>query len=47
MVLEYGVADSPETVGFYSGIIESMFAVLNVVTSAFFTITSFLFSYFI
>ena len=35
MVLEYGVVDSPESVGFYSGTIQSMFAILNVVTSAF------------
>ena len=40
MVLENGVVDSPERVGFYSGTIQSMFAILNVVTSAFFAIIS-------
>lgn len=33
MILEYGIVDSPEQVGFYSGLIESLFAVLGLVTS--------------
>ena len=40
MVLEYGVVDSPESVGFYSGTIQSMFAIFNVVASAFSIIIS-------
>lgn len=33
MILEYGIVDSAEKVGFYSGLIESSFAVLGLVTS--------------
>lgn len=33
MILEIGVVDDPERVGFYSGIIESVFALMSFITS--------------
>lgn len=32
MILECGIVNSPEEVGFYSGLIESLFAILGLVT---------------
>ena len=33
MILENGIVDNPEDVGFYSGIIESVFAVMSFIAS--------------
>ncbi len=33
MILEIGVVDDPEQVGFYSGLIESLFALLTFIAS--------------
>jgi MFS family permease len=33
MILELGIVDDPERVGFYSGLIESIFAVMSLVAS--------------
>ena len=35
MILELGIVDDPERVGFYSGLIESIFAVMSLVASTF------------
>lgn len=36
MILEIGIVDDPKQVGYYSGVIESMFAFMNFLAGAYY-----------